>query len=352
MKFAALFIALVAAEKMTTEVAESSNMHYITNRGTRNQACVSAAICRNPYCSLYDCYEKNDKPLCAGETKDVRNTPQEAKVGIHHNIKESVLRGWRVRLHEKYSAQHGRDMRTVINDWNTPQNWMFIAAQYAGDRGNDYYIGAFAPTRRVFSRCNNNRHCGYRTLPAADCIHGAYWYCVVDWSFGYSAHNQVRLCSADTFGVWDNNGGNHNNHRLSWHMHYWYTAGWRAGMAHNMNSESNMYKLVFTKQCNSCGVVPTPRPTAYPTRYPTRFPTAAPTGVLSLATCKYTTCEYDSNSRKTTVFTNKKARESNWHCEKTDSGCKCVCDATLKCAIRHKPTKSDKLKAPVTNYHC
>merc|ERR1712224_110357 len=74
--------------------------------------------------------------------------------------------------------------------------WMFVAAQHQNDFGNDYYIGAFAPTRRVFNRCNNSRHCGYRTLPAADCVFGSYWYCVSNWSFGFSAHNQVRLCSA------------------------------------------------------------------------------------------------------------------------------------------------------------
>merc|ERR1712232_984215 len=84
----------------------------------------------------------------------------------------------------------------------------------------------------------NSRHCGYRTLPAADCIYGAYWYCVTNWSFGFSARNQIRLCSADTFGVWGGyDPGHSSNHRLSWHMHYWYTAGWRAGYASSMNSE-------------------------------------------------------------------------------------------------------------------
>merc|ERR1712028_334398 len=148
--------ALATAEKMTTEVAESSNMHYITNRYKRNQACLAAGVCKNPYCSLYDCYEKNDKPLCAGESKNVANTPTEAKVGIHHNIPEKYVKnkGWSTRLHESYGAQHGRDMRNVISNWNTHNNWMFIAAQLKADRGNDYYIGAFAPPRRrLHPRC-------------------------------------------------------------------------------------------------------------------------------------------------------------------------------------------------------
>merc|ERR1712137_973497 len=209
---------------------------------------------------------------------DVANTPEEAKVGIHHNIPEKYLSGWSMRLNEQYSAQHGRDMRNIISDWNTHNNWMFVAAQYVNDRGNDYYIGAFAPSRRVFSRCNNSRHSGYRTLGSADCIHGSYWYCVTDWSFGFSAHNQIRLQSADTFGLWGGNSpGQSNNHKLSWHMHYHYNAGWRAGNAHNMNGERNMYKIVMTKLCNGCGVVPTASPTASPTAYPTASPTASPT---------------------------------------------------------------------------
>merc|ERR1711865_1096898 len=171
----------------------------------------------------------NNKPLCAGESKNVLNTPAEAKVGVHHNIKETVVKGWKLRLNENYGAQ---------------------------DRGNDFYIGAFAPTKRVFSRCNNSRHCGYRTLPAADCIHGSFWYCVTNWSFGFTAQNQVRLCSADTFGVWGGNAREHGNHRLSWHMHYSYTAGWRAGWAHNMNSERGVFKIVYTKQCIGCGKAP------------------------------------------------------------------------------------------------
>merc|ERR1712232_1401729 len=44
-----------------------------------------------------------------------------------------------------------------------------------------------------------------------------------------------------------------------------------------MNGERNVYKLVFTKQCNGCGKVPTRSPTRYPTAYPTAFPTAYPT---------------------------------------------------------------------------
>merc|ERR1711988_1741274 len=173
--------------------------------------------------SLYDCYERNDKPLCAGEKYDGKNIPKEAKVGIHHNIKETVVKGWTRRLYEDYARHHARDMRTIINDWNTNNLWMFIGAQHANDKGNDYYMGAFAPTRKVFARCNNSRHCGYRTLPAADCIYGAYWYCVTNWSFGFSACNQVRLCSADTYGVWGGyDPGHSSNHRLSWHMHYWY----------------------------------------------------------------------------------------------------------------------------------
>jgi len=282
----------VCAEKMTTEVGESTNMHYMTNRLARDQSCKAAGKCMNPYCSLYDCYEKNDKPLCKGETKNVANTPKEAKIGIHHNIKETVItrNGWTQRLREMYGTQHSRDMRTIINNWNTHNLWMFIAAQHVKDFGNDYYMGAFAPTKRVFQRCGNSRHCGYRTLPASDCIHGAYWYCVTNWSFGFSARNQIRLCSADTYGVWGGyDPGHSSNHRLSWHMHYWYTAGWRAGYVHNLNGERNVYKLVFTKQCNGCGTVPTNYPTGFPTAYPTAFPTRFPTAYPTRYPTRYPT---------------------------------------------------------------
>merc|ERR1712072_1213244 len=87
--------------------------------------------CLNPYCSLYDCYERNDKPLCAGEKYNGKNIPKEAKVGIHHNIKETVVKGWTRRLYEDYARHHARDMRTIINDWNTNNLWMFICAQHA-----------------------------------------------------------------------------------------------------------------------------------------------------------------------------------------------------------------------------
>merc|ERR1712224_1116644 len=181
-------------------------------------------------------------------------------------------------------------MGTIINDWNTVNLWMFIGAQHANDKGNDYYMGAFAPTRKVFARCNNSRHCGYRTLPAADCIYGAYWYCVTNWSFGFSARNQVRLCSADTYGVWGGyDPGHSSNHRLSWHMHYWYTAGWRAGYASSMNSERQVFKAVYTKLCNGCGV---------------KLPLDEPE-------CKQTSCYYAGG--ETRITTNGLEK---FHCEK------------------------------------
>merc|ERR1712072_1334987 len=224
-----------------------------------------------------------------------------------------------------YARHHARDMRTIINDWNTNNLWMFIGAQHANDKGNDYYMGAFAPTRKVFARCNNSRHCGYRTLPAADCIYGAYWYCVTNWSFGFSARNQVRLCSADTYGVWGGyDPGHSSNHRLSWHMHYWYTAGWRAGYVHWMNGERNVYKLVFTKQCNGCGQVPTRYPTAYPTAYPT--PTCATTCQLKQHKWK------GGKKEKKVIVTHDRKLQFHYHnhdqhrCYKTAAGkCECVC---------------------------
>merc|ERR1719331_981573 len=327
MKLVLCLLAAVCAEKMTTQVAESSNMHYMTNRYARNQACLAPGQCLNPYCSLYDCYERNNKPLCAGESKSVSNTPKEAKVGIHHNIKETVIsrNGWSQRLRERYSTQHGRDMRNIISNWNTHNMWMFIAAQHVRDFGNDYYMGAFAPTRRVFSRCNNSRHCGYRTLPAADCIHGSYWYCVTNWSFGFSARNQVRLCSADTYGVWGGyDPGHSSNHRLSWHMHYWYTAGWRAGYASSMNSERQVFKAVYTKLCNGCGV---------------KLPLDEPE-------CKQTSCYYAGG--ETRITTNGLEK---FHCEKVTgfkvtygeakgqtTNCKCSCSTGFKCVLKHHHT--------------
>merc|ERR1711865_773187 len=193
---------------------------------------------------------------------------------------------------------------------------MFVAAQYTQDRGNDFYIGAFAPTKRVFSRCNNSRHCGYRTLPAADCIHGG-------------------------------------NHRLSWHMHYWYTAGWRAGWAHNMNSESNVYKLVMTKICNNCGVVqtarptnfPTARPTNFPTARPTAYPTAYPTSYPTPAVCKKTYCTLSGGA--TNVYTSKKIHgiTEKWDCQKSGNGCLCLCDVahSTKCTLTHTSRKAGKV---------
>jgi hypothetical protein len=238
MKLFSCLLALAAAEKMTTMVEESSNMHLVTNRHARDQSCLAVGKCLNPYCSLYDCYEKNNKPLCSGEKLDVANTPKEAKVGIHHNIKIGHLKGWTQKLNVRYSSNSmNNDMRVIISNWYTKNLWMFVAAQHTNDRSKDYYIGAFAPTQRVFSRCNNSRHSGYRTLGSSDCIHGAYWYCVLNWSFGFTAHNTVKLQQADTYGVWNNQGQGAHNHRLSWHMLAWYKAGWRAGGVTSMNND-------------------------------------------------------------------------------------------------------------------
>merc|ERR1712094_31115 len=244
---------------------ETSNMHYLTNRLARDQSCLAPGKCLNPYCSLYDCYERNDKPLCAGEKYDGKNIPKEAKVGIHHNIKETVVKGWTRRLYEDYARHHARDMRTIINDWNT------------------------------------------------------------NWSFGFSARNQVRLCSADTYGVWGGyDPGHSSNHRLSWHMHYWYTAGWRAGYASSMNSERQVFKAVYTKLCNGCGV---------------KLPLDEPE-------CKQTSCYYAGG--ETRITTNGLEK---FHCEKVTgfkvtygeakgqtTNCKCSCSTGFKCVLKHHHT--------------
>ena len=42
MKLALVLLSAVCAEKMTTEVGESTNMHYMTNRLARDQSCKAA----------------------------------------------------------------------------------------------------------------------------------------------------------------------------------------------------------------------------------------------------------------------------------------------------------------------
>jgi hypothetical protein len=81
----------------------------------------------------------------------------------------------------------------------------------------------------------------------------------------------------------------------------------------------------------------TPNPTNYPTPNPTNYPTSAPTGILGHGTCALTWCKYESGH----TIVNSKNSE-NWHCEKVGSGCKCVCDASLSCALRHHHTSGYK----------
>jgi hypothetical protein len=71
-------------------------------------------------------------------------------------------------------------------------------------------------------------------------------------------------------------------------------------------------------------------PTSAPTPAPTLAPTAAPTSTLAHAPCRHTMCTYQNG--KTYVSTDNIDR---WHCEKVGRGCKCVCDYSLKCVIRH-----------------
>merc|ERR1711935_294652 len=115
---------------------------------------------------------------------------------------------------------------------------------------------------------------------------------------GFTAQNQVRLCSADTFGVW---GGA--------------AAGWRAGWAHSMNSERGVFKLVYTKQCNGCGKAP-------------------------VVACKTTTCTYSAGV--TSVFSKKVVSGSTekWDCKKTGAGCTCNCATEHKCALTHGGVKN------------
>jgi hypothetical protein len=84
---------------------------------------------------------------------------------------------------------------------------------------------------------------------------------------------------------------------------------------------------------------PTAYPTANPTAHPTAYPTSSPTGILAHGPCKFTSCTYKSGETfvKYSVFVPEK-----WHCEKSGSGCKCVCDDSLRCALRHHHTSGYK----------
>merc|ERR1711865_1195318 len=75
------------------------------------------------------------------------------------------------------------------------------------------------------------------------------------------------------------------------------------------------------------------------TSYPTPFPTPSPTAILQHKTCKVTYCTYSpKNTIKghpgavTDIFSMGK---EIFHCEKVGTKCRCVCDRSLKCALRH-----------------
>jgi hypothetical protein len=87
---------------------------------------------------------------------------------------------------------------------------------------------------------------------------------------------------------------------------------------------------------------PTSNPTDYPTPYPTTYPTSAPTGILQHATCAHTTCSYSSGRTHVYTFGNTYGPAEKWHCEKSGSGCKCVCHSSLQCALRHHHTSGYK----------
>jgi hypothetical protein len=87
---------------------------------------------------------------------------------------------------------------------------------------------------------------------------------------------------------------------------------------------------------------PTSYPTAYPTTgyptsYPTAYPTSNPTGILAHQICPTVHCKYVNH--KTIVFIGGLDDENEkWHCEKFNgytNNCKCVCNSSLKCALRH-----------------
>merc|ERR1719331_3814782 len=81
---------------------------------------------------------------------------------------------------------------------------------------------------------------------------------------------------------------------------------------------------------------PTAFPTAYPTAQPTAYPTSTPTGILSHGQCLNTICTYELiNGVARTTVSYKRSAGEKWHCEKSGNSCKCVCDRSLNCALRH-----------------
>jgi hypothetical protein len=63
------------------------------------------------------------------------------------------------------------------------------------------------------------------------------------------------------------------------------------------------------------------------------------------AVCKSTKCTY-GNGYTTVAF--KKASKEKWHCEKSGAGCKCVCDQSFKCELRHVAASGYRF----SSYHC
>merc|ERR1711990_879780 len=98
-------------------------------------------------------------------------------------------------------------------------------------------------------------------------------------------------------------------------------------------------KVVATK-------APTNAPTKSPTRYPTPYPTPSPTNVLAHKTCKHTQCTWNVNGKRETEITT--TGTEKFHCEKMlnyrdvngpnkgkYTSCRCVCDKSLSCVLRH-----------------
>eukprot|EP01083_Nonionella_stella_P140607 431489_1 len=83
-----------------------------------------------------------------------------------------------------------------------------------------------------------------------------YWYYVENKAFGFSDVERINLF----------NGGcdirdTSSDKRLCWHLLSDQTGGWRAGQETDLNTASDIYKVIYYKQCNVTTQIQTPAPT-------------------------------------------------------------------------------------------
>ena len=166
----------------------------------------------------------------------------EGSVVTNYALSNLEDNGWTRCYHEFYGTAL-RGTAVLQNACPTgPDSYIFVGASLVSDP-NNVIVGAYGPGSILTTITTSSSAASKPTGYESDAKYDVWWYNRQDYSFGFSAHQQINLGSAD----W---GGSDNHLRLSWHTHTWFAeGGFRAGDTIWLNSDVTHYKFIWIKNC-------------------------------------------------------------------------------------------------------